>query len=446
MKQKLVCAAAVLGALALAPVIHGASVEVTGVEFLPNKAVTIPMTAQPNAPAAELSAEVKFKHGQSQIKLKYKDLKPAILYGGDVSAYVLWAVTSDGRAINLGQVQQGKKASGTENFFAGLKGFAMLVTAEPYYMVARPSEMVMFVGGAPAKDKSRSRSYTFSELARAPKHVNENINNLGWDAAKTNLVLLQAEKAHQMAGRYDAQTYAPEQYEMAGSELRAAEEVATDSPGSKKVQNPAVNALQLSNMAINISIRKMAAIEIMEVIQARNAQLRDSEERSETSEMMVAVLSNQQAQLRTTLDEVESENIELQSLLTGALSEIASTRIEAASIVLTLPGILFDSEQATLKSEAQMALAKLSGILMVFHRATVTIEGYTDSTGNASSNLELSARRAGSVMKLLVDEGVADGRLAAVGYGSESPIADNATADGRAANRRVEMIIVTGQM
>ena len=445
MKQKLMCAAVVLGALLVAPVIQGASVRLTGVEFLPNKTVTIPMAALPNAPAAELSAEVKFKLGQSQIKLKYKDLKPAILYGGDVSAYVLWAVTSDGRAINLGQVQQGKKASGTEQFYVGLKGFAMLLTAEPYYMVARPSEMVLFIGGPPAKDKSRSRGFMFDALARAPKHANENINNLAWDADKTNLVLLQAKKAYEMAGRYEAETYAPEQYKMAGSELQAAQNVATDKPKSKKVENPAVNALQLSNMAINVSIRKMAAIEIMEVIEARNAQLRDAEERSETSEMIVAVLSNQQAQLRTTLDEVESENIELLSLLSGALSEVASTRIEAAKIVLTFPGVLFDSDQATLKPEAQMALAKLSGILLVFHRATMMIEGHTDSTGNESHNLELSASRANSVMKLLVDQGVADGRLAALGFGSEIPIADNQTADGRAANRRVDLVIITGQ-
>ena len=441
--------AAVTGVLMIlalmGPFAYAASVRVTGVEFLPDKTVAIPLMAQKNAPQAELSAEVQFKLGQSRIKLKYKNLKPAVLYGGDVTAYVLWAVTSDGRAFNLGQVQQGGKNSGTEKFYVALKGFAMVITAEPYYLVARPSEMVMFVGGAPKKDKSRSQDYNFTGLARAPKRDVENIDSLAWDA-KTDFVLLQATRAYDLAGRYQAKNYAGEHFRMAGSELTAAQNLAEAEKSSKKIENPALNALQLSNAAINISIRKMAAEEMAALIAANQAQLEAEEERSETAEIIAAMLLNQQAQMRSTLDEVESENIELKTLLAEALSSIASTRIDAAKVVLTLPGIMFDTAQATLKPEAQLALAKLSGILMVFHKATVMIEGYTDSTGSSDYNLRLSKQRAESVESFLTQEGVAEGRLESAGYGSGNPVADNSTEDGRAANRRVELVIVTGQM
>ncbi len=145
--------------------------------------------------------------------------------------------------------------------------------------------------------------------------------------------------------------------------------------------------------------------------------------------------------MSVTLEEAESENIELRTLLLDALSTIAEARIEAAMVVLTLPGILFGTDEATLKPEAEMGLAKLSGILMVFHRAKVAIEGYTDVTGDADYNVKLSGLRAESVMNLLTEQGVAPGRITAMGYGAESPVADNSTKAGRTANRRVEMII-----
>ena len=173
----------------------------------------------------------------------------------------------------------------------------------------------------------------------------------------------------------------------------------------------------------------------------RQAQLDAAKERSETAEMMVAVLSNQQAQMSATLEEAESANIELQTLLQDALSSIADARVEAAMIVLTLPGILFGTDEATMTPEAEMGLAKLSGILMVFHRAKIAIEGYTDATGDGDHNVKLSGQRAESVMNLLTEQGVAAGRITAIGLGDADPVADNSTKQGRAANRRVELII-----
>ncbi len=443
MRRRAITAAVLMGLALVAPLAYAASVEVTGVEFLTDKKVTVPLVAQRNAPQAELSAEVEFKHGQSQIKLKYKNLKPAILYGGDVTAYVLWAVTSDGLAVNLGQVQRGNKTSGTENFFAALKAFAMVITAEPYYLVSRPSEMVMFVGGAPEKDKSRSEKYRFSEFARAPKHAVENIDDLEWDA-ETNSVLMQATRAYDLAGRYEAGKYASKQYQMAGSELKMAQDLYEKQKRSKKGDDAALNAVHLSNTAINISIRKKAAEEMEAFIAANQEKLAAAKERSELAEMMASTLMNQQVQMRSTLEEVESENVELKTLLSDALSSIATTRTEAAKVVLTLPGIMFDTDKATLKPEAQLGLAKLSGILMVFHNTTMVIEGYTDATGSSDYNLKLSRQRAESVESFLIKEGIAEGRLKSVGYGSENPVADNSTAEGRAANRRVELVITGG--
>ncbi len=443
MKRTLTALVLLCGLMA-ASMTYGATQMVTGVEFLPNKTIKISMTAQANAPQAGVTADVQFKHGQSRIKLKYNDMKPAILFGGDVTPYVLWALTADGRATNLGEVQA-RKSSGTETFYVGLKGFALVMTAEPYYMVARPSEMIMFVGGPPAKDKSRSRSYAYTGFARAPRHAERSIANVAWDAGKMNVGLLQARKAYELAERFNAGRYGGEAFTMAGSELKAAEAIAKDKPGSKKIDNPARNCVQLSNTAINITNRIQAANAFKEMLKQHQATLESANERSETAEYLAAALTTQTMQLRRDLDEVEEENLALQTLLEDALSNIATTRIEAARIVLTLPGIVFDTDKASLKPEAQMGLAKLSGILMVFHRAKVAIGGYTDSTGVAKQNQKLSQQRADAVRTLLTEQGVAEGRLTSNGFGDANPVADNSSDDGRAKNRRVELIIVAGR-
>ncbi len=440
MRTSLLSIAVLCSLVLVAQLAYAAPVKVTGVEFLPGKTVRIPITAQKIAPQASVQADVVFKHGQSRIKIKFSGMKPAILLGGDVTSYVVWAITYDGRAANLGELRA-RKSSGTETFYVGLKGFALIVTAEPYYMVARPSELVMFVGGGPEKDKSRSRSYTFSELARAPKHAKKSIAELEWDS-NMDLGLLQARKAYELARRHNTGAYAKEALAMAGSELKAAEAIAADKPGSNKIDHPARNAVQLSNTAINIAVRAEAALAFREIMMEQERKVRAANERSEVLEFMAASLSNQTTALRASLSEVESENIELQSLLQDALSKIATARIEAAKIVLTLPGILFQTDESKLKPEAELALAKLSGILMVCHRATVAVGGYTDSTGNADQNQDLSQRRADAVRTLLVDQGIADGRLSAQGFGDQHPVADNSTAEGRTKNRRVELIII----
>jgi outer membrane protein OmpA-like peptidoglycan-associated protein len=102
--------------------------------------------------------------------------------------------------------------------------------------------------------------------------------------------------------------------------------------------------------------------------------------------------------------------------------------------------INFDVDKATIKPESQPALDYVAQMLKDNPDLNLTIAGHTDSTGTWAHNKTLSENRARAVLEALVSRGIAAGRLASVGYGQDKPIADNATEEGRAKNRRVELI------
>ena len=111
-------------------------------------------------------------------------------------------------------------------------------------------------------------------------------------------------------------------------------------------------------------------------------------------------------------------------------------------LVVTMPqDILFEVDSAVVDPALQSDLRVLAGSLLDFPDSNVLIFGHTDSTGPAEYNRDLSERRAGSVARVMVRSGVSPSRISTVGLGESDPIASNATARGRAQNRRVEIVI-----
>ena len=123
----------------------------------------------------------------------------------------------------------------------------------------------------------------------------------------------------------------------------------------------------------------------------------------------------------------------------GAVVDLDGCEVEA---VIELEGINFDFDKATLKPEAMAILNEAAALLDNHDRVVVEIAGHTDSVGSESYNQGLSERRANAVKDYLTSKGVKASRLSAKGYGESRPIASNDTKEGRAENRRVEMIIL----
>jgi len=440
-------------------------------QFPTGNSVSLDMTGTPQAPNARVEAKVNFnKEGQAEIQIDYKDMKPAVLFGGDITAYVVWAISKDGRAVNLGELPT-RDAKGSVRYRTGLKSFALLITAEPYYLVRKPSDLAMFFNAKPSAKRIPSDDFVFSRLKPAADHQLDSIVNISWDSDEP-LELIQAEKAYELAQRIDAGSHAPDLFFQATTTLEQAKALAGAGRKRKTSADYALRSVALSNDAIGISERKIEAAELEAEIAARRAEMEALETRATEAETMLAeaevmlaeasekttalsaersqleagmiALRTEQAALEDAVVGLRADREELASRLDDALSLVADTRSTARGTIVNLPDILFDVNQSTLKPEAKLVIAKLAGILLIMGDLNTRIEGHTDSTGQYDYNMSLSEARATSVRDFLFKQGIKGQRMTVEGYGPDHPIADNTSKEGRAKNRRVEIVIAEG--
>lgn len=523
--------------LAAVPSSWGSSVELHNAQFPERRSVHLAFRATEVAPAANVTAEVHYRKGQARVEMTYYGMKPAILFGGDVTCFVVWAVTRDGQVENLGELLT-RKASSRATFSTGKKNFALMITAESYFLVSRPSELVAFFNTPTSPDEAPSAPFTFAGLVPAPRHFMDGITHIKWDS-DVPLELLQARKALELAERNDAATHAPQIFSEAQQATDSANEFAAISSRSRELLDSARRAVALSNEALNISIHRIEEMEAEQRLARRREETAALEQRAAQAEASareaerlaaeaaataeVAARMNAEAQREAervrlekerTLAEtaalrqekaglednmfrlreekhgleqaqqrlereksdlegrsralaadkaalereaerlreekraveheaqrLQQEKDEMSSRLESALSHVAETEDSVRGFVINLPDILFDLNEADLKPGAQLILAKLAGILLIIDNQEVLIEGHTDATGDPAYNLDLSRRRALSVLSFMQSQGIDGHRLQSTGLGMERPVADNATAEGRRRNRRVEIVI-----
>ena len=127
------------------------------------------------------------------------------------------------------------------------------------------------------------------------------------------------------------------------------------------------------------------------------------------------------------------------------LAQIPGTTVERVDENMLLvhfdSDVLFDVDSADLDDDGYRTLNKVSDTLVEFKKTAVVVQGHTDSTGSDQHNQRLSERRAESVVRYLMDQGIARERITAVGYGEQHPVASNETAAGRSKNRRVDILL-----
>jgi outer membrane protein OmpA-like peptidoglycan-associated protein len=137
---------------------------------------------------------------------------------------------------------------------------------------------------------------------------------------------------------------------------------------------------------------------------------------------------------------MDNQESKLRERLRG--TGVSVTRV-GDDIILNMPSnITFDTDQSAVKPQFYETLNSVALVLREFNKTLVDVTGHTDSTGTPAHNQQLSERRAGSVAEYLVAQGNNPQRFQVIGAGQRDPIATNATPDGRAQNRRVEIRIV----
>ena len=228
--------------------------------------------------------------------------------------------------------------------------------------------------------------------------------------------------------------------------LDKAESVHEKSPQSDEERSFSYVAQRRSELSMALGANSKAQQEQAEAT-AKYSQLQDSLRTSAVAQLgvergTVNQLGTQLAQSQTGLAEANARAARAME----SLAKIAQVKEEARGMVITLSGqVLFVTGKAELLPSAQDQLTLVAKALQDQGEIKpIVVEGYTDSVGSESTNLKLSQDRANAVRSFLVNKGLPSDKLTAVGKGKSSPVASNDTADGRANNRRVEIVVAGG--
>ena len=431
---------------------------------LPRRAsVDVPFLGTvPGPKAAELGARVKASGPQTEIRLEWKAMEPAVLFAGNITSYSLWAITRDGRTENLGEVPVREKKAGKAVFRTGQKDFALVVTAEVLPGSEVPTELAVFTSGAADPRRGASnREFTYEATYPVQGVIrpgNPSIALLSYAAKGSEPIeLQQARKALELAKEIGAGAVDGASVEAAERQLAQAQGSAAGGSRSAVVDY-ARRSLENSAVAVRLAFQKaireaLAAREArdQELARARERELAAAKARADEARgeaiaatAQAAAAEAERGRIASELDRLKREREQLQTALKDALGKYMRVSESARGIVVDMGDILFDVNKATLKRDAELAVAKVSGILAVFQRVSIRVEGHTDSTGTEAFNRKLSAERARAVAEFLEAQGIAAARIAHAGYGPANPVAPNDTKEGRARNRRVEVILNEG--
>jgi outer membrane protein OmpA-like peptidoglycan-associated protein len=438
-------------------------------------------------------ASIEGAKGYIRIDARFDELGPPMQFGREYLTYVLWAITPEGRAHNLGELQVNGN-DGHLDVTTELQSFALMVTAEPYFAVSQPSDAVVLENVV--RDNTKGRLDTveakYELLKRGSYLMNTDPSMLRVKPLDPGapLDLAQARNAVELSRLAGADRYASDTFAKAMRLLNEAETARDKRKKGNEVQQPARQAAQTAEDARLIALqRQEEAVQAEQRriakqreddafararaeedarrqaedrrLQAEDQRLRAERQQAQADAARLAAerdraaadaaraaaerdRSAAEAQARQVAEQSEREKAELREQVRKQLSVILETRETARGLIVNLSDVLFDVDQATLRPGAREKLARVAGILSAHPDLKIEIEGHTDSTGSEEYNQRLSERRAESVRAYLQQQGIRQGIVAAVGYGKSRPVATNATAAGRQQNRRVELV-VTGE-
>lgn len=416
-------------------------------------------------PGAKGSAKVESRAGRTVVDLNMEGLSPANGFGNEYLTYVVWAITPEGRPVNIGEIlPTGHKDRFEATVTTNLQAFGLVITAEPYFAVTMPSDLVVMQNFV-LEDKTQgvieqvNAHYSllprgaYAETAGRHTVVDPITRN-----EETPLEVYEAANAVNIADRAGAETYAADTMTAAKTDLQNAEDLSTHHGDRKQAVTYAREAVQSAEDARIIALRKLKADDDAAALkgkqdaeeqaaQAQDVAVQQAAQRAQAEEAAARARAEADqaraaaGQARSAQEIAEQSAQQARERLKDQLNQVLQTHETARGLIVNMSDVLFDFNKYTLKPEAREKLAKVSGILLAYPGLKLQVEGYTDNVGSDEYNQKLSEERAGSVRDYLVMQSVAETNVSAEGYGKSSPVADNSTASGRAENRRVQLVV-----
>src|SRR5580704_9731861 len=433
----------------------------------------VDLRGTPLAPDATGHADVNSRPGYIEVKTEMHKLLPASQYGPEYLTYVLWAITPEGRSKNLGEVVL-EDGNSHLDVTTDLQAFALIVTAEPYFGVSQPSDVVVMenIIREDTVGKIEQTSVKYDLLKRGTYVMTGTPGK--YHAVKTDkavpLQLLEAENAVQIAQVANADQYAKDTYDSADNLLRQAEAYQARKAGAKPVIMTSREAVQNAETARLLALKRQederiarekqeaadreaaaraaadeaAHQKALADAQAAQSAQRAAEEqaRADTARAQEEVERLKAEQARLSADEqqhqaelaklqaqqaeqkaqeadrlraqAEQAQQQLRQQLLQQFNLILETRDTARGLIVNMSDVLFDFNKYTLRPAAREKLAKISGIILSNPGLRLEVDGYTDSIGSEDYNLKLSDNRAEGVRTYLVSDGIAQGRSSGV--------------------------------
>ena len=436
------------------------------------------------APQANGVAKVQAKPGATTIEVTIENLGSPLKFGAEFLTYVLWAVSPDGRTSNTGEIVVDSKGEGKLRTTTPAQTFSLVVTAEPYFAVRLPSEVVVLENERRNDTKGSIFPVNdFKLMRRAQYETLGNPLDMTLDLKKVPLMMYEARNAVHIAMSHQANTDAPETFTKATASLQLAENALASHENRKKITSLASQAVQFAEDARALSAQlqdqaRIAAEQAAAAAQAKSeaetkaaaeaavakqradqeaaaAKQRADEEAARQAELAAA----KQAQMKAEADaantkeqaaQAEAERArkaaaDLRAQLLEQLNRVLVTTDTPRGLIVNMGDVLFDFGKFALRPEAKQLLSKLAGILLAHPGLHLAIEGHTDNVGSDQVNQVLSEKRADGVRDYLISQGLPEASITAMGFGKASPIASNDTAAGRQQNRCVQ-IVVSGEV
>lgn len=432
-------------------------------------------------------AKVEGKKANIEIEAKFQGVEDATKFGLESLTYVLWAVSPQGRAVNLGEVVL-EHGNGRVKAFTDLQTFGLIVTAEPYFAVTQPGNMVVLENVAREGSGAETIDAKYELVGRGTysstnTHIQDAI--FGIDP-RTPLELFEARNALRIAHIAAGDKYASSILTKADQQLRQAEDAYRQHQNRPVIEAAAKEATETAEEARVMAVKQKAEEEAQAAAAAREAKARaDAEDearrradaeaaraqaeaakaeaermkheaqqaaleaarqKEEAEKAKAEALAQQQAlaeeaeKAKQAAAQSEKEKQELRARLLQQLNSILSTRDTARGLIANMSDVLFKSGSSELLPGARERLAKVSGIVLAYPGLHLEVEGHTDSIGSDEYNQTLSERRAQAVRDYLVQQGITSNILAR-GLGKSEPVASNDTPEGRQQNRRVEIVL-----